>query len=434
MVKLKPYAKYKKVDLPWLDKIPEHWGLRNLGRIMKPISARNRPELPLLSITREQGVIVRDIESNENHNYIPDDLSNYKVIEKGQFGMNKMKAWQGSYGISKYDGIVSPAYFVFDVEFENLDFFHRALRSPFYVNNFLKASDGVRIGQWDFDTAELKRMYIIAPPHPEQTQIAKYLDRKTEQIDRYIQLKERQIELLEEQKTAIINQAVTKGLDPNVPMKDSGIEWLGKIPEHWEMVALKYLYKSNRESLSENEDPNLRLNYIDISSVGFGFLKEKPQAFSFGAAPMRARRIVHKGDTIISTVRTYLKSIFYITEEHDNCIVSTGFSVLTPTEKINPSISRFLLSSEYFLGEVLKSSVGVSYPAISNGRLIQIKIPVPPKREQQETVNYLDTQISKIDTLIAQTKEKIKTMEELRTSLISSVVTGQLDVRKVSLD
>ena len=136
--------------IKWLGDIPAHWQIMKLRQILHPVSVKNCSELPLLSVVREQGVILRDVEDTEsNHNFIPDDLSGYKVVRKGQFAMNKMKAWQGSYGISGYTGIVSPAYFIFDVTFENLVYFHYAIRSKVYINFFAQASDGIRVGQWD---------------------------------------------------------------------------------------------------------------------------------------------------------------------------------------------------------------------------------------------------------------------------------------------
>ena len=125
-------ALMKYCGVRWLGNIPAHWTIIKLRKILHPVSVKNHPELSLLSVVREQGVVIRDIGDKEaNHNFIPDDLSNYKVVKRGQFVMNKMKAWQGSYGISEYTGIVSPAYFIFDVDFENLEYFHYAIRSKF---------------------------------------------------------------------------------------------------------------------------------------------------------------------------------------------------------------------------------------------------------------------------------------------------------------
>ena len=146
---LNPDVPMKFSGVKWLGDIPAHWQTIKLRQLLHPVSIKNHPELPLLSVVREQGVIVRDINDKEaNHNYIPDDLSGYKVVKRGQFAMNKMKAWQGSYGISDYTGIVSPAYFIFGVSFDNLEYFHYAIRSKVYVNFFAQASDGIRVGQF----------------------------------------------------------------------------------------------------------------------------------------------------------------------------------------------------------------------------------------------------------------------------------------------
>lgn len=149
----------------WLGNIPAHWQIKKLRQLLHPVSIKNRPNLPLLSVVRERGIILRDIHNKEsNHNYIPDDLSKYKVVQKGQFVINKMKSWQGSYGISPYTGIVSPAYFVFDIDFNNLDYFHFAIRSKVYVNFFAQASDGIRVGQWDLQMDRMKEIPFIIPP------------------------------------------------------------------------------------------------------------------------------------------------------------------------------------------------------------------------------------------------------------------------------
>ena len=208
---LDPNAKMKDSGVEWIGEIPEHWEVSRLGLCLKPYSVKNRPDLPLLSITRELGVIVRDIDDQEsNHNYIPDDLSGYKVIRKGQFGMNKMKAWQGSYGVSDYDGIISPAYYVFDLitDIEPV-FFHKAIRSYIYVPFFASASDGVRIGQWDLNKSRMKEIPIIIPPNDEQLKAVEHINVQSIKIDQAITLQQSQIEKLKEYKATLIDGAVT---------------------------------------------------------------------------------------------------------------------------------------------------------------------------------------------------------------------------------
>lgn len=208
---LNPDVPLKDSGVEWIGQVPEHWEVSSLGKMLLPISEKNKPNLPLLSITRELGVIERDVEDQEsNHNFIPDDLSKYKVLKEGQFGMNKMKAWQGSYGVSRFTGIVSPAYYIFDfIKSVNSRFFHWAIRSKIYISFFGSASDGVRIGQWDLSKSRMKSIPFIIPSYTEQVQIADYLDQQAVKIDQAIALKTAHIEKLKEYKSVLINDVVT---------------------------------------------------------------------------------------------------------------------------------------------------------------------------------------------------------------------------------
>lgn len=184
----------KNINLNWLGTPPEHWKALKLRQILRPFSEKNHADLQLLSVVREKGVIVRDTENDDNHNYIPDDLSNYKMVKSGQFAMNKMKAWQGSYGVSKYTGIVSPAYFVFDFNYDmNPDYFHYAIRSRVYVSFFGQASDGIRVGQWDLSIQRMKEIPFYLPPRSEQDQIVRFLDWKVSNINKLINIKKKEI-------------------------------------------------------------------------------------------------------------------------------------------------------------------------------------------------------------------------------------------------
>lgn len=211
---LRSNVKMKPSGVEWLGDIPDTWTIIPLRQLLSPVSVKNRPDLPLLSVVREKGVIVRDIENREeNHNFIPDDLSGYKVVKNGQFAMNKMKAWQGSYGVSKYDGIVSPAYYIFDLNFDNIDYFHYAIRSKVYVNFFAQASDGIRVGQWDLSLQKMKEIPFIIPTKEEQKEIVEYIPKIFESIEKAIEDIEKEIKLVEEYKTTLISNIVTGKLD-----------------------------------------------------------------------------------------------------------------------------------------------------------------------------------------------------------------------------
>lgn len=211
---LNPGTPMKFSGVKWLGDIPEHWETIKLRQLLHPVSIKNHPELPLLSVVREQGVIVRDVTDKEaNHNYIPEDLSGYKMVKKGQFAMNKMKAWQGSYGISDYTGIVSPAYFIFDVSFDNLEYFHYAIRSKVYVNFFAQASDGIRVGQWDLQMDKMKEIPFIVPPADEQVAIVEYIKQTLPRYDVAIEKLTAEVETLEEYKAKLIADVVTGKID-----------------------------------------------------------------------------------------------------------------------------------------------------------------------------------------------------------------------------
>lgn len=207
-------APMKDSGVKWLGDIPAHWKITKLRQILHPVSEKNHPEFPLLSVVREQGVILRDVEDKEaNHNFIPDDLSGYKVVRKGQFAMNKMKAWQGSYGVSDYTGVVSPAYFIFDIAFENLEYFHYAIRSKVYVNFFAQASDGIRVGQWDLQMDKMKEIPFIVPPADEQIAIVKYIKQALPQYNVAIEKLTEEVAVLEEYKNKVIADTVTGKID-----------------------------------------------------------------------------------------------------------------------------------------------------------------------------------------------------------------------------
>ena len=200
----------KDSGVEWIGMIPKHWGLYPLRKYLNVNSKRNMPNAQLLSVTREEGVIVRNTESKEeNHNFIPDDLSNYKYVRKGQFVINKMKSWQGSYGVSNFNGIVSPAYFVYDLNYPNTTYFSMAIRSKMFSPFFSKYSKGIRIDQWDLVPEALKIIPFLEPPVEEQIEIVEYLGNLIPKIESKITNCQRQIALLQERKQIIINEVVT---------------------------------------------------------------------------------------------------------------------------------------------------------------------------------------------------------------------------------
>lgn len=242
---LNKYAEMKYSGVNWLGDVPESWRIVKLRQILHSVSEKNHPELPLLSVVREKGVIVRDVDDIEsNHNYIPDDLSNYKVVRENQFVINKMKSWQGSYGVSSYTGIVSPAYFIFDIDFPNLEYFQYAIRSKSYVNFFAQASDGIRVGQWDLQMDKMKEIPFLIPPEEEQREIVSAIKRIQPKCDSQIDNIQRGITILHELKNKIISDVVTGKLDVrNITIPEY---------EHVDDIADEYSEADNNEEEDES--------------------------------------------------------------------------------------------------------------------------------------------------------------------------------------
>ncbi len=424
----------------FIGDVPAHWATIKLRHVLSRNSEKNRADLPLLSVTREKGVIVRDTTyGDDNHNYIPEDLTNYKVVKPGQFAMNKMKAWQGSYGISQHEGIVSPAYYVFDVHHADTGFLHKVLRSKTYVAFFGQASDGVRTDQWDLNIDRMKSIPLFLPPVIVQQQIVRYLDYKNHLISKYIRIKKKQIELLKELKQSIINDAVTGKIDvrigkPYPRYKDSGIDWIGMIPEEWEASRVKYLCNINANTLPENTDPEFRFIYHDIGSVGTGELLKQAECTKFAKSPSRARRVVYTNDVIISTVRTYLKAVYSFENITEPTVVSTGFAVFTPREMLLPKLLKYCMLGESFIQQVVINSVGIGYPAINESVLERLFLIYPNDVQTQITIgSFLEEKTRGIDLLHERLSLSIFKLKELQTRLISDVVTGKLDVRDIEI-
>jgi type I restriction enzyme S subunit len=210
--------------------------------------------------------------------------------------------------------------------------------------------------------------------------------------------------------------------------KDSGVEWLGEIPEHWEVVRLKNIVQVNPESLPETIDPDYLLQYIDISNVDEVSGINQPQEMSFESAPSRARRVVRDGDTILSTVRTYLKAVAFFEAPSKNLIVSTGFAVLRPKSRIHAEYLYVLVRCPEFVEKVVAFSLGVAYPAISPSVLASLPVWIPPNREEQKAIaSFLKRETAKIDAQVAKKERLIELLQEKRTALITRAVTKGLD-------
>lgn len=408
---MKRYSEYKDSGVKWIGEIPGHWECRKLKFLTS--SMQSGDNLTAIQIKEIGKYPVYG--GNGIRGYYDDSNCN-KCIVIGRQGalcgnvhIVKKPFWATDHAVVTYANENTDLDFLF--------YLTKAMNLNQYASQ-TAAQPGIAV-------SAIKNIYTCYPPLPEQEAIVTYLDSKVAKIDEYISIAEKKIAALEELKQTIITEAVTRGIHKDVPMKDSGVKWIGMIPEHWEIRRLKNIVLCNSDTLSENFPKEEVIKYVEISDVNYTSGIINVQNISFGEAPSRARRITKKNDVIVSTVRTYLKAVAKIQE--DGLIVSTGFAVLHPIIGNSSFLSYFVLS-ESFINNVIADSKGISYPAISTSDLVCIAMPLPPLSEQQEIVTYLDSKVANINQLCQAERSQIEKLKEYKQRLISDVVTGKVKV------
>lgn len=436
-MKFKPYEEYKKVDLPWIEEIPSHWEIISNRYLWVERNEKGFINKDLISVTIKNGVLpqselLKNSSKKDNSNL---DKSKYKLVMRNDIVYNTMRMWQGAVGISNYEGIVSPAYIVLEpIKNCNYKYYSFLFRTDEYNNESYRNSYGICDDQLKLRYDEFKVMNNILPPKEEQDKIIEFLDYNLAKIDNFVELTERQIELLKEQKEVLINDAVTKGIDKNVEYKDSGIDWIGEIPKHWEVTRLKHVAKINPSIQADIEDMDFNNQLVflameDISETGelnqsnFKKLKEVKTGYT---AFKREDVIVAKITPCFENGKgSYLKKL-----KTDVGYGTTELVVLRKTDKIYGEYLYKVTKSHLFRkkGEMMmKGSAGQK--RITSEFLNSFKLGLPPKKEQEEIVAYIEKETNKIDRTIELYKNQIKLIKEYRTSLIASAVTGKIDVR-----
>lgn len=417
------YEKYRESGVDWIGEIPEHWECKRLGTWFTERREKvSDKDYSPLSVTKNGIVPQLDNAAKSN------DGDNRKLVKGGDFVINSRSDRKGSSGLSVLDGSVSLINIV--MKPRNIDgkFSEYLLKSSAFVEEFYRNGHGIVADLWTTRFDEMKFINISVPPVEEQKKIVNFLDDKTAKIDQTIAIKEKEIELLKERRQILIQKAVTKGLDDTVTLKDSGVDWIGEIPEHWEVRKLKQVCKINVHSLDERTNPNYEFEYIDIGSVTYENGIISRESFLFKNAPSRARRIAKEGDTIVSTVRTYLKAIDFVDKCKSNYIFSTGFAVLEPNNNVYPRYLFSFIKSDAFTEQVSVNSKGMSYPAINSTELGVQKVLYLPYEEQIQIVSYLEVIEEKIAKAILLKQQEIEKLKEYKTVLIDNVVTGKVRV------
>lgn len=418
--------KMKDSGVEWIGKVPGHWEVRPVKSYYS-ITTGFTPPSKNDSLYDENGEVWVTI-SDMNAPVISD--SKQKISrEYAELHKHDM-APKGSL-------LYSFKLSVGAVAFAGADLFTNEAIAAFHPSNdidlyFLKYSSMLIIGNANVNIYGAKLMNqkliynapVVFPPLPEQSAIASYLDEKCAAIDAIIAEAKATIEEYKLWKASIIFETVTKGLNPNAEMKDSGVEWIGSIPKAWQYVPLKYLASCNDEVLTEATPEDYTFDYIDIGSVHTGNGIGMCERMQFKDAPSRARRIVRDGDIIVSTVRTYLKAIAQVGNYDVPHIASTGFAVIR-TKNANASFLKYALLSDNFVSQVEADSVGISYPAINATQIMAFKIPVPSIAEQTDIALYLDDKCAAIDGVIAEKEALIGELESYKKSLIFETVTGK---------
>lgn len=419
------YDKYKATGIEWLPLIPSHWQLEQLRKYIRLISKKGYSDKQLLSVTREQGVIVRDVDSkDENHNYIPEDLSKYKYVRIGQLVINKMKSWQGSYGVSMYEGIVSPAYYVCDLVFPNKAFFSLALRSRNYISFFAQYSKGIRVEQWDLSPIALKSIPFFEPPLAEQEKIVSYLEDKTSKIDEVILAKREQIKLLQELKDTEIANVVTRGLNPNVKKKDSGISWIGQIPEHWEVKRIASLFIGK-------VDVNSEFVYKHAFKFYYGTLvpKEELGEIEDYKSVYMKYSIIKQKDILINGLNLNYDFISQrVAIAPTDGIITSAYIVVRPRKNTNALYYTYLFKAMDNMKLFHGMGKGIRL-TLSFDELKKQLIPIPCMEEQKEIVAYIENKCNKINLLVRELEIEIEFLKEYKQKLISDCVTGQINVQ-----
>lgn len=354
-----------------------------------------------------------------------------KLVDESDLVLNRLKAHLGVFARARQPGVISPDYSVFRPKSDvSVQYCEALFKTPFYVAEFRRRTKGIVEGFWRLYTDDFYNVSVLLPPRTEQDKIVAYLRVQDAHIARLIKAKRELIALLTEQKLRIIDHAVTRGLDDAVALKPSGIEWLGDVPEHWLVKPLKRWVRLNASTLGEKTNPDFEFRYLDIGSVKTGRLAKELERLRYENAPSRARRILRRGDTIISTVRTYLKAIWYVNEDADDLIASTGFAVLTPGRSVDPEYLGYMVQSSGFVNRVAANSIGIAYPAIAATVLGRFPVVMPSTASEQQTiVAHIKAESAPLDQAVEQALTEIKLIREYRDRQIADVTTGQVDVR-----
>ena len=428
------YDAYKPSGIEWIGEIPAHWEERRFGTLFYERKEKvSDKDYPPLSVTKEG--IVPQLETAAKTN----DGDNRKLVVQGDFVINSRSDRKGSSGLSRYTGSVSLINIVLKPLNINGAYCNYLLKSNSFFEEFYKYGHGIVDDLWTTRFVDIKSTFLPLPPLSEQKAIADFLDRKTALIDKAVSIKERLIERLKERRQILIHRAVTRGLDPNVPMKDSGVAWIGEIPAHWEVNRFRHLFtfgkglQITKENLQEEGVPCI--NYGEIhSKYPFEIDPDKHSLKAVDPAYMHTnpKSLLKYGDFIFADTSEDIEGSGNFTYLNSEKPVFAGYHTIIARYKeaknVNHRFLAYLLDSEGFRYQIRKSVKGVKVYSITNAILKDTIIWIPPKEEQDQIVQHIETQTQKIDDAVTLLQKEIDRLKEYKASLIDTVVTGRVKV------
>lgn len=431
MSQLPRYESYKDSGVQWLGEIPSHWDVKRMKFVVTNVGDKidaKESDLRYFGLENIESFTGKLLDSVElesegvGHRFQKDDVL---------FG--KLRPYLAKVFLAQEEGLSSTEALVFrSSEVIYPKFLSYYCLSQDFINEVNGTTFGSKMPRASWDDISSFRM--VYPSLDEQKIIADFLDKRLAQVDALIAKQEILLEKLAEQRVALISHAVTKGLNPDVEMKESDVEWLGNIPKHWDTKKLKFSVGCNLKTLTDKTDSDYEILYVDISNVSLTAGIKNKEELLFENAPSRARRVVKSGDVLVSTVRTYLKAITYVESAEDNLIASTGFAVLSPLDILDSKFLGYWIQSEGMIGSIVANSVGVSYPAINSSVLVSLPIVDIPLEEQKAISSYLDMEIETINRQVKLVNSSIEKLKEYRSTLITQVVTGKIDVRNLKVN
>lgn len=429
---MRRYESYKDSGVEWLGEVPHCWDVKKVKNIfhliVEPAAKNNQCEL--LSVYTDIGVKPRaELEERGNKASTTDG---YWIVKKGDIVVNKLLAWMGAIGLSEYDGVTSPAYDILRPHQQiNGKFFHYLFRTPLCLSEFKKNSRGIMDMRLRLYFEKLGNIYIPFPSYPEQQKIAQFLDDKTAKIDQAVDWAEKQIALLKEHKQILIQNAVTRGLNPDVPLKDSGVEWIGQVPAHWDIKRLKFMLseklKYGANESAESDDPE-QPRYIRITDIDEqGNLKDDTfKSLEFEKAK---DYLLNVNDILLARSGTVGKSYLY-KENLKNFACYAGYLIRVRLEqkKFNAEFVNYYFQSIGYWNWIKSVNIQATIQNVSAEKYNDFLLSVPNLQEQATIVDYLDQKTAKIDQAIALKTAHIEKLKEYKSVLINDVVTGKVRV------